>query len=262
MAEFKRTLSNTVPLDRNGNPIAVMAGFDPVTETAVPLRVAQSAGGDWISVPGTAGAELMGAVAVSEAAAAVCVAGGTKGTSISDASPAIATTAGDTLELALNGEVAQTITLATSATGAAVAADIQAKVRALTAASAANQSAYTAFTCAFTTVYTLSSGKPGTGSAVVVSTGTTATALKLGVADGGTEAVGLAKSGIFGHRIWNTGAKTAYLGFDNSVTSSTGISLAAGANMTLDGVVAAYTGPIWAVCAAGETTTLRGVAYL
>ncbi len=114
----------------------------------------------------------------------------TLGTSISAAIPATATTAGDTLILAINGESTQTITLATSASGAAVAADIQAKVRALTAKDSALQAAYDRFTCAYTTVYTLTSGMAGSNSAVVVSAGTAAVALKLGLGNAGSEAAG------------------------------------------------------------------------
>lgn len=114
----------------------------------------------------------------------------TFGTSVSGATPATATTSGDTLILNLNGDGAKTIILATSGSGAAVAADIQAKVRALLANSPVNQVAYDGFTAVYTTVYTLTSGTLGTGSSVVVTGGTAAAALKLGVANGGTEVAG------------------------------------------------------------------------
>ncbi len=263
MATFTRTLNNTIPLDQNNHSVAVMAGFDSVTETAVPLRVTQSAGGDWLATAGTSNAALMGAIAIGNSSAAeIATPGGTAGTSVSAAAPATATTAGDTLTLALNGEIAQTITLATSASGAAVAADIQAKVRALTAASAANQAAYTAFTCVFTAVYTLTSGLPGAGSAVVVSAGTAAVPLKLGLGNAGSEAAGIAKAGVFGHILWNTGSKIVYLGFSSGVTSATGIALASGASMSLDGANVAYTGAIWGICGGVDTSEIRGVAYL
>lgn len=111
-------------------------------------------------------------------------------TSTSAASPATSTTSGDTLTLNLNGDGAKTIILATSATGAAVAADIQGKVRALTANTAINQSAYDSFTAVLTGgLYLLTSGTTPIGS-VVVTGGTAAVALKLGVSNGGTEVEG------------------------------------------------------------------------
>lgn len=111
-------------------------------------------------------------------------------TSISAASPAIATTAGDTLTLNINSDGAQTIILATSATGAAVAADIQAKVNALTAATPSNQTAYDSFTATYTGgLYTLTSGTTPVGT-VTVTGGTAAVPLKLGTANGGIETEG------------------------------------------------------------------------
>jgi len=115
---------------------------------------------------------------------------GTLGTSVSDTTPATSTTSGDTLTLNINGDGAQTIILATSGTGADVAADIEAKVRALTAFTPSNQPAYNNFTAVYTTVYTLTSGAGAHPSSVVVSGGTAAAALKLGIANGGTEAIG------------------------------------------------------------------------
>lgn len=111
-------------------------------------------------------------------------------TSISASGPATTTTSGDTLSLNLNGDGIQTIVLATSGTGAAVAADIQGKVRGLTALTPANQGAYDNFTATFTGgVYVLKSGTTPVGS-VIVTGGTAATPLKLGVANGGTETIG------------------------------------------------------------------------
>ncbi len=111
-------------------------------------------------------------------------------TSTSASSPAIATTSGDTLTLNINGDGVQSIILATSATGAAVAADIQGKTRSLTAATPSNQSAYDTFTAEYTGgVYVLTSGTTPIGS-VIVTGGTAAVALKLGVANAGTEVAG------------------------------------------------------------------------
>lgn len=111
-------------------------------------------------------------------------------TSISAAAPATVTTMGDTLTLNINGDSVQTIILATSATGLAVAADIQAKVRSLTAATAANQAAYDSFTAVYSSsLYTLTSGTTPIGT-VVVTGGTAAGPLNLGVAEGGIESEG------------------------------------------------------------------------
>lgn len=111
-------------------------------------------------------------------------------TSISAAAPATSATSGDTLILNINGDSIQTIILATSATGAAVAADIQAKVRSLTAATASNQTAYDSFTAAYSSsLYTLTSGTSPIGT-VVVTGGTAAVALKLGISNGGIESEG------------------------------------------------------------------------
>lgn len=111
-------------------------------------------------------------------------------TSISAASPAIATTSGDTLILNINGDSVQTIILATSATGADVAADIRAKIHSLTAATPSNQTAYDGFTVTYSSsLYTLTSGTSPVGT-VVVTGGTAAVALKLGAANGGTETEG------------------------------------------------------------------------
>lgn len=111
-------------------------------------------------------------------------------TSVSASAPATSTTAGDTLSLNINSDGAQTIVLATSATGAAVAADIQAKVRSLTAATSSNQDAYDDFTAEYTGgLYVLTSGTTPLGT-VVVTGGTAATALKLGTANSGVETQG------------------------------------------------------------------------
>jgi hypothetical protein len=111
------------------------------------------------------------------------------GTSISGASPAT-TLVGGTLIVNINGDGPQTITLGTDPTGAAIAADIQAKVNVLTAFTPSNQLAYTNFTAVYTTVYTLTSGIPGADSSVVISGGTDAVILNLGLDNGGVESDG------------------------------------------------------------------------
>ncbi len=105
--------------------------------------------------------------------------------------PASATTlvGGETLTIDLDGDGAQSITLAANTTGAAIATDIQAKVRALTAASPANQAAFDNFICTYnasTGSYKLLSGTNTAASAVAVTGGTGQAALKLDAAGGAT----------------------------------------------------------------------------
>ena len=116
----------------------------------------------------------------------------TSGTSVSDAAPGTTTVGVVTLDVNLDGDGVRSISLETDlASGAAIAADIQAKVRALLSTNPAKQKAYSSFTAEYTTVYTLTSGSTGSSSSVVVSGGTGAVGLKLGVANGGTEAAGV-----------------------------------------------------------------------
>jgi len=113
------------------------------------------------------------------------------GSSVSASSPIISI-AGGTLAINLNGDGVQIITLALSgdSSGLLIAADIQAKVRALTAFTV-SQAVYNNFTATYANgVYTLVSGVGGTSSSVVISGGSDAPSLKLGVANGGTEMVG------------------------------------------------------------------------
>lgn len=112
------------------------------------------------------------------------------GRSISDTGAAVSIAAGSQLDINLDGDGVQTITLALNVTGAAIAADIQTKVTALTANNPVNQPAFTGFTATFNggvAQYTLVSGSSGVGSAVVISGGTAAPILLLGIAEGGTE---------------------------------------------------------------------------
>ncbi len=117
----------------------------------------------------------------------------TAGTSVSGGTPATTATA-LTFSVNVDGDGAQSIVVddAGTHTGAQVASKIQTAIRALTANSAFNQDSISAVTCVYTTVYTITSGVvAGNGqvSSVVV-TGAGAATLKLGVANGGTEAVG------------------------------------------------------------------------
>lgn len=115
----------------------------------------------------------------------------TAGTSTSASSAGTSVFVNDTIILNVDGDGVKTILLAANTTGVAIAADIQAKVRALAATSPVKQLAYNGFTTVFTGgQYVLTSGIFGSGSTVVVSGGTTAVNLKLGVSNGGTEAAG------------------------------------------------------------------------
>jgi hypothetical protein len=121
------------------------------------------------------------------------------GRSVSGQTPGISTAGGvtDQIRVNVNGDGAQTVTLGTLASGAAIAAAIQAAVRAMTPVTPANQPAFTTFRCDYgvtnTGRYTLRSGTGGPTASVVVTPGTThsaAAVLKLGLANGGAEAVG------------------------------------------------------------------------
>lgn len=124
----------------------------------------------------------------------VLSASGTPGTSTSGLSPATSVAMGDTLIIDINGSgEAQMITFPTAlSTGVAIAAEIQTLVRALTAANPTNQPAYNNFTATYTgTQYILTAGTVGDLSSVEVTANVgVAAALKLGVANGGVEAMG------------------------------------------------------------------------
>lgn len=114
-----------------------------------------------------------------------------EGRSISAPNAATNIAAGYTLTLNINGDGAQTIgPLSLNVTGGSIAADIETQVRALTAFSPINQPAYDNFTATFylpADQYTLTSGTAGSNSTVVVSGGTVAPLLYLGLAQGGEE---------------------------------------------------------------------------
>ena len=117
----------------------------------------------------------------------------TAGTSVSGSSPATTAT-GRTFSVNIDGDGAQSITVDDGGThtGAHIATVMQAAIRALVANSAFNAASIAAVTVVYTTVYTITSGsisQTGAPSSVVV-TGAAASTLKLGVANGGTEAVG------------------------------------------------------------------------
>lgn len=120
-----------------------------------------------------------------------------QGQSVSGAAPAVAVSEGATLQISLDGDGARTITLGAGSTAAAVAADIQGKVRALPPNDGANAAAYSGFVCAYNSILqkyylVVPTWEGGTA---VVSGGTAAAPLKLGIADGGTEVTGNGESG-------------------------------------------------------------------
>jgi len=115
------------------------------------------------------------------------------GQSLSAAYAATTVSSGVTLLLNIDGDGIKTITLGTDTSGNAIAADIQAKVRALTATNPSLQASYNNFTAVFSptlATYQLLSGSTGYLSSVVVSGGTAAASLLLGLAHGGYEARG------------------------------------------------------------------------
>ena len=122
------------------------------------------------------------------------------GRSISGLAPATTITASvnDTVSLNLDGDGVQTIILGTQTSATAIAASLQAAVRALVPLNPSHQPAYTTFRCDYgvTTAgaYTLRSGTAGMSSTVVVTPAGSHDAsgvLKLGLAHGGQESVGM-----------------------------------------------------------------------
>lgn len=116
------------------------------------------------------------------------------GSSLSGVNPASSVTSGLTLTIKLDQETsAQTIVLALNDNVYNIAADIQAKVRVLTPLGFASPSAFTLFTARYDDnlkKLVLTSGTATTdlvNTAVAVTGGTAALALKLGAANGGTE---------------------------------------------------------------------------
>jgi len=113
------------------------------------------------------------------------------GKSISAITAASVTIAGATLTMIVDGGIPQTIILVNAMhTGDMVADYIQSLVRAL---------GYTQFICAFDSIkiqYTLTSETVGPTSSIVITGGTAAVPLKLGVANGGVETVGSMAAGV------------------------------------------------------------------
>lgn len=148
------------------------------------------------------------------------------GKSVSAASPSTDISAGsDTnFKISVDGDTAETVTLTLTGltSGAAIATEMQAKIRALGGNKAA-------VTVAYTTVYTITSSKLGTGSHVVITDGSTASvaaALKIGAANGGTETAG---TGDCADIKAVTAAELAAV-LTTDFASVTGISIVAGAS--------------------------------
>lgn len=64
-----------------------------------------------------------------------------------------------------------------------------------------------------------------------------------------------------GHVLFNAGNSVVYVGVANTVTTSTGIPVAPGASFNLDIPGLVYTGAIYGICGAGETSQIRGINY-
>ena len=154
----------------------------------------------------------------------VNIASGTAGTSASAATPALTATA-LRINVNINGDGAQGIFIddAGTHTGAQIAAKIQTAIRALTPFNALNAVAYSSATCAYTSVYTITAGVKGLSSVVVtpVPGNAGATNLKLGVLQGGTEAVGTFSTNNAIAALIN--GQTLTGGFTTSSTSFNGI---------------------------------------
>jgi len=161
---------------------------------------------------------------------AVRVSQGLIGTSISDTTPSTdlsAHTTPGTFVVNLNDDGVQTVSVTTTllTTGSLIAAAIQTAVRTLTAATLAKQGAYDNFTAVYDTgVYTFTSGISGVGSSVIVTDGiglnNIAADLKIGVANGGTEAVGGDIIKLLTKTSLSIDANNTVLGFINGTTDS------------------------------------------
>lgn len=64
-----------------------------------------------------------------------------------------------------------------------------------------------------------------------------------------------------GHILFNAGSSIVYIGADSGITTATAIPVAAGASFNLDVPGTVYTGNIYGICAAGESTEVRGLSY-
>lgn len=171
------------------NPVAAQATVNTTTgsETA----------NDTLTVANTA--ITLKASGASAASNQANIAAGTAGTSTGGASGATTAT-GLSFFVNINGDGPQIVYIddAGTHTGAQVAAKIQTAIRAVTPINTLNAVAYTSATCAFTsTHYLITSGAVGSNSTVVVTSvpgNAGAANLKLGVANGGTEAAGTAST--------------------------------------------------------------------
>ncbi len=150
------------------------------------------------AVGATAGLQVNDTVSIKDSTSATTYtytgATSTAGTSVSGSSPALTATS-LSFSVNIDGDGAQTIAVDDGGThtGAHIATVMQAAIRALTPNSVFNTASIAAVTVVYTTVYTVTSGsisQTGATSSVVI-TGAGASTLKLGVANGGTEAAGV-----------------------------------------------------------------------
>jgi hypothetical protein len=170
----------------------------------------------------------------------VNIASGTAGTSTSGSSPAL-TASGLSLSVSINGDGFQTVYIddAGTHTGAQVAAKIQTAIRALTPFNALNAVAYSSATCTYGSTYVITAGVKGLSSVVVASVPGNAGAknLKLGLNNGGTEAVGTFSTNNAIAALIN--GQTLAGGFTTSSTSFAGIctAFACGDKLTLTAAI-------------------------
>jgi hypothetical protein len=171
------------------NPVAAQATVNTATGTET--------ANDTLTVANTV--ITLKASGASAASNQANIAAGTAGTSTGGNSAATTASALQVL-VSINGDGPQVIYIddAGTHTGAQIASKIQTAIRALTPFNSLNAVAYSSATCAFTsTHYLITSGAVGSGSSVVVTpfaSNAGAANLKLGIANGGTEAVGTAST--------------------------------------------------------------------
>ena len=160
--------------------------YAPIAAQAKITATGNGSGSDYIKIGNiTITLEASGANLTNQ----VNVGNPTAGTSVSAA--AAATTGTFSFFVNMNGDGKQLITV-TSTTGAGMATNIQSAIRALTANTSYNAVAYSSATCSYgSTQYTITSGKAGSISSVVVTPQYDgAKTLSLGIIGGGTETVG------------------------------------------------------------------------
>ena len=160
--------------------------YAPIAAQAKITATGNGSGSDYLTIGNTRiTLEASGANLTTQ----VNVGNPTAGTSVSAA--AAATTGTFSFFVNINGDGPQLITV-TSTTGAGMATAIQTALQALTANTSYNAVAYSSATCSYgSTQYTITSGKAGSISSVVVTPQYDgAKTLSLGIIGGGTETTG------------------------------------------------------------------------